>query len=177
MISCGYSPPDSQKLRGIKLQITTLLQAFSQKTGTGRHGKPRKNSNLRGTGMDTLDAAKILIARGGITLREICHRVDSSSAGQELLYNKLVALGYSTRQDALQSGAVNYYTGSPCKHGHTSKRYTSTTACYECQRRQVSKYRPHRDPADRRFTVWSHPADRTAILEYAQILKKMRNNS
>jgi len=37
-----------------------------------------------------------------------------------------------SRKDALEKGLTHYYTGNPCKHGHDSKRYTSTHSCVEC---------------------------------------------
>jgi len=37
-----------------------------------------------------------------------------------------------SRQEAIEKGLTHYYTGNPCKHGHVSKRYTSTHSCVEC---------------------------------------------
>ena len=37
-----------------------------------------------------------------------------------------------SRSEALEQGLTHYYTGIPCKHGHVSKRYTSTHSCVEC---------------------------------------------
>ena len=39
-----------------------------------------------------------------------------------------------TRQEAIDSGSKFYLTDKPCKHGHYSKRYTSSKGCYECQK-------------------------------------------
>jgi hypothetical protein len=39
-----------------------------------------------------------------------------------------------SRQDATESGEKFYFTGKPCKHGHTSKRRTSTGVCTECKK-------------------------------------------
>lgn len=39
-----------------------------------------------------------------------------------------------TRKRAIRDGLVRYYTGEPCKSGHTSERYTSTAGCIECLR-------------------------------------------
>jgi hypothetical protein len=33
---------------------------------------------------------------------------------------------------ARESGALTYYTGKPCKHGHDSPRRTSTRVCVQC---------------------------------------------
>ena len=37
-----------------------------------------------------------------------------------------------TRKEAYKTGSKYYKTGKPCKHGHDSKRYTSSKGCYEC---------------------------------------------
>ena len=38
----------------------------------------------------------------------------------------------TTRKAALAKGDKHYDTGKPCKHGHYSKRYTSSYGCMEC---------------------------------------------
>lgn len=38
-----------------------------------------------------------------------------------------------TAAAARASGAVFYFTGTPCKHGHVSKRYARSSICVECQ--------------------------------------------
>ena len=40
---------------------------------------------------------------------------------------------FSTRVEAMQHNAVHYSTGYPCKHGHTSPRYTKDGKCVECR--------------------------------------------
>lgn len=35
--------------------------------------------------------------------------------------------------EAALTGETYYFTGKPCKYGHTSKRLTSTRDCYECK--------------------------------------------
>lgn len=40
-----------------------------------------------------------------------------------------------SRQDAIEQGAVRYFTGMACKNGHTAERYTLNGACVECQRK------------------------------------------
>jgi hypothetical protein len=44
-----------------------------------------------------------------------------------------------TRKDACKVGSKFYKTGKPCKHGHDSKRYTSSKSCYECHKANWSK--------------------------------------
>lgn len=41
-----------------------------------------------------------------------------------------------TRQEALKSGALRYFTGKPCPYGHVSERYVKTWQCVEC----IGKY-------------------------------------
>ncbi len=38
----------------------------------------------------------------------------------------------STAKEALANGDTYYFTGKPCKHGHTSKRKARDSGCYEC---------------------------------------------
>jgi len=39
--------------------------------------------------------------------------------------------------EARSKGLPKYFTGIPCKHGHTDKRLTSTSACTECGRQNT----------------------------------------
>lgn len=34
-----------------------------------------------------------------------------------------------------------YFTGKPCKHGHISKRLSSTKTCYECHKIRTKSWR------------------------------------
>ena len=45
------------------------------------------------------------------------------------------------RSDAIQLGLFFYRTGKPCKHGHVCDRYTKTSACVECVKKQSSAWR------------------------------------
>ena len=47
-----------------------------------------------------------------------------------------------TRHEAMSVGSNKYFTVEPCKHGHTSGRYTNTSSCVKC----LSIYRMSRDP-------------------------------
>jgi len=56
---------------------------------------------------------------------------------------------------ARRTGALTYNTGKPCKHGHTTDRYTSTGGCLGClhiitesTRRAVIVGRSHASPTD-----------------------------
>lgn len=64
-------------------------------------------------------------------------------------------MNFSTRKEALESGAETYNTGEPCKNGHYSDRRTSNGKCIEClraaSRRAQGKYRAkNRDAIKRR---------------------------
>jgi hypothetical protein len=37
-----------------------------------------------------------------------------------------------TRKDARAAGAIHYFTGKPCKHGHVARRIVSKSMCVEC---------------------------------------------
>lgn len=37
-----------------------------------------------------------------------------------------------SRKDAIQRGAIRYFTGKPCKNGHISERYTKKSTCVDC---------------------------------------------
>ena len=37
-----------------------------------------------------------------------------------------------TKAEAKEQGLKYYFTGKPCKHGHTATRFVSTRACTEC---------------------------------------------
>lgn len=37
-----------------------------------------------------------------------------------------------TRQAAIEQGLRHYYTGRPCKRGHSARRYVSTKSCVDC---------------------------------------------
>ncbi len=40
-----------------------------------------------------------------------------------------------TLAEAKVAGAPRYFTGKPCKHGHTAQRLTGTRTCIECRKR------------------------------------------
>jgi len=49
-----------------------------------------------------------------------------------------------TRLQAAQEGETFFYTGKPCRHGHVSKRYTSSGACFECMELKAKELREMR---------------------------------
>lgn len=40
----------------------------------------------------------------------------------------------ASREEAIDSGEVFFYTGLPCRNGHIAKRYTTSGQCIECAR-------------------------------------------
>lgn len=44
-----------------------------------------------------------------------------------------------SRQDALEQGLARYFTGKPCKYGHTVERYTNNKTCCECANAAANK--------------------------------------
>jgi len=47
-----------------------------------------------------------------------------------------------TRKQAHEQGLAFYFTGRPCKNGHTDQRYTSTRQCVTCKRNWSHEYAP-----------------------------------
>lgn len=45
------------------------------------------------------------------------------------------------RAEAKSLGLIKYVTGKPCKHGHLSERYTSTSICVACVQIQSVQWR------------------------------------
>lgn len=43
-----------------------------------------------------------------------------------------------SRNDAIDSGAIRYWTGKPCKNGHIADRYTLNGSCVVCQQNLVN---------------------------------------
>lgn len=43
-----------------------------------------------------------------------------------------------TRKAALAAGLKRYFTGQPCKHGHTAERYILSKSCVICVRKLVA---------------------------------------
>lgn len=50
--------------------------------------------------------------------------------------------GVNSRAAALAAGTTFYFTGKPCKHGHTSTRYAVTGGCVQCMRDLYAATRP-----------------------------------
>jgi hypothetical protein len=46
----------------------------------------------------------------------------------------------SSREEALSSGHIHYFTGVPCKHGHIDARFASTASCVSCNREGQKRF-------------------------------------
>lgn len=46
----------------------------------------------------------------------------------------------SPKVKAELAGELTYFTGKPCKHGHTSEHRTDNGACIACAKRHTRKY-------------------------------------
>ena len=44
----------------------------------------------------------------------------------------IAVTSHANRDDAARSGALKYFTGGLCRHGHMSDRWTSSGGCIEC---------------------------------------------
>lgn len=47
-----------------------------------------------------------------------------------------------SREAAKQAGHTFFYTGKPCKRGHTAARYTSSPLCAECVKENYERRKP-----------------------------------
>jgi len=46
-----------------------------------------------------------------------------------------------SRKEALERGLLHYFTGKPCKYGHTVKRYVKDKKCVDCNKEKKRLYR------------------------------------
>jgi hypothetical protein len=49
-----------------------------------------------------------------------------------------------SRKDAKEQGLKVYYTGKPCKNGHFSERYASSTTCVDCSKAWAKSHKNER---------------------------------
>ena len=60
-----------------------------------------------------------------------------------------------SRIEARDSGSKKYFTGKPCRRGHTSERFVSNNTCVECHKSAYKKWREaHPEDARRNFREW-----------------------
>lgn len=75
---------------------------------------------------------------------------------------------HATRQDAAAAGHKRYFPGTPCKHGHTAERFTSSGGCVECVNVKVApiqgtNVRPLTKPL-----VFGRPEPHPLLVEFVQ---------
>lgn len=65
---------------------------------------------------------------------------------------------YTSRAEAKANGDTFYFTGKPCKHGHTTNRLTSCGVCHEChqQHRLINDIHYKKTAAARRQIKSNH---------------------
>lgn len=73
------------------------------------------------------------------------------------------------RKEAFIKGLVKYNTGKPCKHGHTSDRYTSTGGCIDCLKGVLGGPRIL-------VNCHVHPDDEPAVRLFVQSLNEARQS-
>jgi hypothetical protein len=65
----------------------------------------------------------------------------------------------SVRSAAKEKGDKHYFTGKPCKHGHTAPRFTSIGKCMKCARIEAKQqYRAKKGPKVRFSRTWDTPS-------------------
>lgn len=76
-----------------------------------------------------------------------------------------------TRAEAHNAGMKKYFTGEPCRNGHTSKRYTSTGGCVQC----VANHRKQFIAGRKVVRLEVHPDDEKALRDLAESLNIARS--
>lgn len=81
------------------------------------------------------------------------------------------------RNEAFAAGQLTYTTGRPCKHGHTSPRYTKSGICQQCNRDNVKTFNTNRNALMGRkleqLTLFVPLEHHQAVREYANLLTLM----
>lgn len=131
-----------------------------------------------------LEGTLILIREGKLNLWRCCKATTNSEQEATARYNDLLAKGYATRLDAKESGEPTYYTGTPCRHGHDARRYTTSGRCVECHNVAMAKRRAWISELKRLRELRTGKlvkvpekvleADLPAVLEFIDALKKAR---
>ena len=80
-----------------------------------------------------------------------------------------------TRRQAFRAGRSKYYTGKPCKRGHSAPRYVSSGVCCECHA-ETARARRERliGPALMSVTVRVPGNQAQALRDYAGLLREMK---
>ena len=81
----------------------------------------------------------------------------------------------TNRTDALAAGHTQYFTGKPCKQGHTSNRKAGNGECMECRRISSRKhYTNNTEMHQEKAYRWkqNNPIEHNAITSSAHAKKK-----
>ena len=77
-----------------------------------------------------------------------------------------------SRKEAQQAGATRYFTGEPCKRGHTAERFVSDRSCSVCRAIQaLARYHADPGPCRGREKAW-RTANAAAKQTYARVWRK-----
>ena len=57
-----------------------------------------------------------------------------------------------SRKAAKERGLIHYFTGQPCKHGHTSYRFARNGECKQCSLERVAEYYHANKEARQQYT-------------------------
>lgn len=86
---------------------------------------------------------------------------------------------FKTRNEAVVDGSKFFFTGKPCRAGHTAERYVSTGNCVDCHKISMERYRQNMHDMRPGITVLSNLKVPTkhvdAILAVVNIYLKMEN--
>lgn len=76
-----------------------------------------------------------------------------------------------SREEAARQNLTHFFTGKPCRYGHTAQRFVSTGSCTACNLARAARFRKD---APRPFSYDLHPDDVAAALAYCQALDIQR---
>ncbi|MER9768954.1 HNH endonuclease [Mesorhizobium sp. M0189] len=70
----------------------------------------------------------------------------------------------TSKADARSAGLKRYFTGKPCKHGHSAERWVSTGICCDCDRMFAAKYKEKSAARRKAYAAEYHVNNREKIL-------------
>jgi len=83
-----------------------------------------------------------------------------------------------SRKEAKAQGLSKYFTGIPCKYGHTSERFVSTKACAECNKIKTTAWRSKNAVKHKqlRAEYYQRNADKLRQIKITNYWKKPEEN-
>lgn len=72
-----------------------------------------------------------------------------------------------TRAEAKALGAIRYYTGKPCKHGHVAERLTTSGCCIVCSSERGKQWRKNNKDRVKRRDALYYQKYKPKKIEYA----------